>query len=559
MNLRPYQTLAVDAIYSAWDESQRTLITMPTGTGKTVVMAHGIKRLPRGRTMLVAHREELIWQAQKTIEKITGESPDVEMAEFKASHQTFMPAKVVVASIQTLNAGAGDGRVARFDPFDFGLLLIDEAHHAVAKTYRYVIDHFTKNPNLKVLGVTATPDRADESALGQIFESVAFDYEISDAIHDGWLVPIEVSTVVVDGLDLSSVRTTAGDLNGADLARVMEYEKNLHEVAHPTFEMAKDRRTLVFAASVAQAERLCEIFNRHRSECARWVSGETPKDERREIFRDYAAGRFQFLCNCAVATEGFDNPGVEVIAMARPTKSRALYAQMVGRGTRPLPGVVDGYDESEDRRERIALSTKPACEVIDFVGNAGKHKLVSAADILGGNFDDEVVERAAKAIREQKMGADALAALENAKHEIAEEKERAKREEAARRSRLRVNANYSAFKTDPFDILNIQPAKERGWDTGKQISDKMRGLLEKQGISADGMSYAHAKQLVGEICSRWEKKQCSFKMAKLLQRYMLPGDVSFDQAREWIDQISANNWKVPESIKQHVAVDVEVF
>jgi superfamily II DNA or RNA helicase len=316
MKLRPYQSSAVDSIFSKWLEHESTIACLPTGTGKTIIFGHVIKQARErgipGRAMVIAHREELIWQAAKKIEAVTGERPSIEMAEYRADH-ALIQKNVVVASVQTLVAGRDGGRMKRFDPREFGLLIIDEFHHAVADTYRRVIEHFS---GCKRLGVTATPDRADEEALGQVCDSVAFDYEIADAIGDGWLAPVRQTVVEVDGLDLTDVRTTAGDLNGADLARVMEYEQNLHEIASPSIELCGNRRALVFAASVAQAERLCEIFNRHRSECAQFVCGETPKEIRRQMLADYSAGRFQYLVNCAVATEGFDEPGIQVVVMA---------------------------------------------------------------------------------------------------------------------------------------------------------------------------------------------------------------------------------------------------
>ena len=264
MILRPYQTDAVSKVHEAWKDHRSALIVLPTGTGKTIVFSH-IAGTVRGRVMVIAHREELIAQAAQKIQVITGDEADVEMGEFWASEGVFSRSRVVVSSVQTQNAGmGGDGRMSRFDPSQFDLLIIDEAHHATAPTYRRLIDHYRQNPNLKVLGVTATPDRADEEALGQVFESVAFDYEIVDAIADGWLVPVRQRAVYVEGLDYSSVRTTAGDLNGADLARILEYEEALHGIAHPTMELVGTRKSLVFAASVAHAERLAEIFNRHR-------------------------------------------------------------------------------------------------------------------------------------------------------------------------------------------------------------------------------------------------------------------------------------------------------
>jgi len=546
VKLRSYQQAAVDAVFEAWQAARSTLIVQPTGTGKTIVFAHVIDRLPAGRVMVLAHREELIFQAADKIRCVTGRPPDIEMAEMRADHGPLWDrSRVIVSSIQTQCAGRnGDARMKRFDPGEFSLVIIDEAHHATAPTYRRVLGHYHQNPNLRVLGVTATPDRHDEKALGQIFESVAHDYELVDAIQDGWLVPIRQRAVYVEGLDYSSVRTTAGDLNGADLARVLEYEETLHGIAYPTMELAAGRKTLVFAASVAHAERLCEIFNRHKPECARFVTGTTPKDERREMFADYARGGFQILVNVGVATEGFDEPGIQAIVMARPTKSRALYAQMAGRGTRPLPGLVDGIDTAEGRRACIADSPKPACEIIDFVGNSGRHRLITTADILGGNYSDDVLERARKAARDA-GGApvDMLDALADAERQLAEERAR------ARRAALRMKATYRTQAVDPFGVLGVEPRRERGWDKGRQPSEKMLALLERQGIDTSGLTFTQARQLVGEVIARFERKACTYKQARVLARFGYPTDVPFAEASRIIDRIAANGWRRPDPVE----------
>jgi superfamily II DNA or RNA helicase len=365
----------------------RTLAVLPTGTGKTVCFAHVAKTWldsDRGRVLIMAHREELIQQAADKVLQVTGLHADIEMGESRADQCSLIDqAPVVITSVQTM---CRPNRHERFDPRQFGLLIVDEAHHATAPTYRRVIDHFAQNPDLRILGVTATPDRADEEALGQAFESVAFTYEIETAIQDGWLVPIEQQFVQVQGLDLSGCRTTAGDLNEGDLARIMETEENLHGVVHPALELAGDRPSLFFMASVAHAERGAEIANRHQAESAVCLHGKTPRDERREKLKAFSRGEFQHLFNCGLFLEGFDETSIAVVAMARPTKSRALYAQAVGRGTRPLPGLVDGLDDAAARRRAIAMSHKPGLLVLDFVGNSGRHKLVSTADILGGNY-----------------------------------------------------------------------------------------------------------------------------------------------------------------------------
>src|SRR5512133_550315 len=170
---------------------------------------------------------------------------------------------------------------------------------------------------------------------------------------------------------------------------------------------------------------------------AAWVCGKTEREERRRVLAEFAAGKVQVVCNCGVLTEGFDDPGVEVIIMGRPTKSRSLYSQMVGRSTRPLPGVVDGPETAGARRAAIAASPKPSCLVVDFVGNAGKHKLVTSADILGGKVSEEAVELAVQRARKAGGPVNMTEALDEAEAELKEQKRKAdsaRLAEAARRA-----------------------------------------------------------------------------------------------------------------------------
>jgi superfamily II DNA or RNA helicase len=519
MKARDYQHAAAMAVLDQWKEVRSTLVVMPTGTGKTILFADIIRRCFPKRALVLAHREELIFQAQDKIQRVTGYQVEVEMADLRAHVRDGILGRthVIVSTIQTQTAGGdGGGRMGKFEPTDFGLLIIDEGHHSTAKTYKRVIDYYGQNPNLKILGVTATPDRADEEALGQVFQSVAYDYEVLDAIRDGWLVPVEQQVVEIDGLDFSAIRTTAGDLNGADLAAVMEAEKPLHGIADATLEIAGNRRSLVFAASVKQAEMLSDIFNRHRAGSAGWVCGKTPKEDRRRLLAEFASGSLQFIVNVGVLTEGFDDPGVELVVMGRPTKSRALYAQMIGRATRPLAGVSDDADDSpEHRRAAIAASPKPSCLVVDFAGNAGRHKLMTTADILGGNVSDEAVELAAlyarKAGKPLRMDETLQAAEEELKRRQAE---------AARKAKLVAKAKFSIQSVNPFDVFQVSPAKSRGWDSGLSLSDKQRALVEKHypGVNVDQLPYAQGKQLLNELFRRWDQKLCTFKQARILAK-----------------------------------------
>lgn len=538
MILRDYQSDAVRAVESEWREHRSTLIVMPTGTGKTITFAEIIRRAFPRRALVLAHREELIFQARDKIAAMTGWRVDVEMGDARADMVCmFGGPRVVVSTIQTqASGGDGGGRMTRFDPRLFGVVVVDEGHHAPAGSYRRVLDWYVNgNSDLRILGVTATPDRADEEALGQVFESVAYDYEIADAVRDGWLCPIEQQMVRVEGLDFSGCRTTAGDLNGADLARVMEYESTLHRVVAPTIEIIGDRSTLVFSSSVEHAERMAELFNRHRPGMAAWVCGKTDRDERRRILDQFQSGAVQVVCNCAVLTEGFDNPAVEVIVMARPTKSRSLYAQMAGRATRPAEAIaheLNDHASPEARRALIAASGKPSCLIVDFVGNSGRHKLCTSVDILGGKVSDEV-----RALALRRVAGGGPVDVEKAIDEAA--MEHRKREEA-KRARLVAKAKWSAKTVNPFDVLDLSPVPERGWDRGKRLTDKQAALLRKQGVEPDGMPYGQARQLLNEMFRRWDGGLCTFGQAKILRKRGLPTNVTREEAARQIDWIAAS-------------------
>ena len=539
---RPYQADAADAVMEAFQTNQSALVVMPTGTGKTVLFSEIVRRFGGGRRLVIAHREELIYQAVRKIRSMTDLEISIEMAE-TWSNEAIRP-DVVVSTVQTQTQGGA--RMNRFDPLDFNLLVLDEAHHCVAKSYRRLIEHYSQNPNLKILGVTATPDRADEAALGQVFDTVAYDYEIIDAINDGWLVPIRQTPVIVNGLSFADCRTTAGDLNQADVERIIEEEKSpmLHGFADPTYQLSRGRKTLVFASSVKHAEMLSDILNRHHDGSSQWICGKTPKDERRRILNAYSKDEFQFLVNVGIATEGFDEPGVELVVIGRPTKSRALYAQMVGRGTRPLPGIVDGPTTDVARRQAIESSRKPYVEVIDFVGNAGRHKLMSAADILGGRYDDEIVELAAARMREKTDGSpkDVQHELQAAHDEIHAAREKRRRE----RMCIVGKASWETLSIDPFDALGIEPERVKGWDRGRQLTKAQSDVLERNGIDPNPLSYSQAKQLIDHIMQHPDRMPCTKKQASLLKRYGYDvGSMNKATASSLIGQLANNGWRKP--------------
>lgn len=536
MKLRQYQCDAVDAIYEAWLEHRAVLCILPTGMGKTVLAAEVIIRWPgTGRILFVAHVKELIGQAQEKIDYHTDDSAEVEMGTQTALGKDILEnSRVIVASVQTMR-----NRKRKFNPADIDLLIIDECHHAAGgANYRSLVQWlYDGNPNAKVLGITATADRADGISIGCVFDHCAYEMGIRDGIDEGWLVPIKQRYFTVEGLDFSACRTTKksgeSDFREEDLETAMlggkasqdmseeerqqlieQQERMLHRVAAPTVREANGRSGIVYCVTVEHAVRMSEVLRRYPGVTAEVVCGETPADERTDIMTRFKGGVTQFLVNVAVAVEGFDAPTTQLIIMARPTKSRAFYAQAIGRGTRPLAGLVDRYETPEERQQAIANSIKPAMEVFDFVGNTGKHKLVSTADVLAGDMPEPFIEAAKKQMRETGEAADIRQLAWQKKEEHDEEVKRrqeeerqrqeerrkelearkqAQREEELRRRTLRAEAEYRTKNIDPFATHDVAPDRVqpefRGGATDSQVK-----FLVQLGIRQ-------------ETAMKWTKKQ----------------------------------------------------
>lgn len=547
MNIRLYQHEAVSQVFEDWKTMCFTSVILPTGCGKTRVASEVIKRFtdqfPNKRCLFLAHREELIFQAKRQIHLATGIECEIEMGNIKASESLFSPFKVLISTIQTQCAGSGGGRMKKFKPDEFGVVIIDEFHHATASTYRKVLDYYKQNPDIKILGLTATPDRADGIALGSVCEHVSYKYEIHQAIEDGWLVPIVPQVKHLVDLDFSHIRTTAGDLNGADLAAVMEDEKNTQALCDETVRVIGTKKAIVFMASVRHSEMCCNIFNRHKPDMATWISGDTPREERRKRLKDFTDGKVQVLANCGIATEGFDCPDVEVVVIGRPTKSRALFTQMVGRGTRSLTGTLDDLHSVYERREAIASSKKPHMILLEFTGNSGKHKLVCAADVLGGKYPDEVKELAKKKSKEPNNKKTIGKLLEESEDEIQKRIEAARRAEEARKQKIIARATYRTTTTNLFDRRDTFTSNDYKVNHGRQYTENQRKALVQAGHNPDQTPYWKGCQILAAIRP---------KQAGLLIRFgYTAADVSgmsFKQASQLIDAIAKNGWKRPSKI-----------
>lgn len=354
LHLRPYQQEAIARIEEAFvDGTHRQLVSLPTGTGKTVVFAEVIRRR-RGRALVIAHRDELIRQA---VDKLNAVAPELTVGVVKAGEDEA-DAEVVVASIQTLQREARRNRLGD----GFTTIVVDEAHHSAAPSYRGVLARFGafERDDLLTLGVTATPERGDRQRL-ECFPIVVYERDLVSMIREGYLADLRAVEVAVEA-DLDGVSVSHGDFAADALGKAMRAAAAPELVARAYLEFARGRRALIFTPTVALAHETAAAMTA-RGVTAGALDGTTPTDERRRILAQLRQGGLEALANCAVLTEGFDEPSIDCIVMARPTKSSQLYRQMVGRGTRPFPGKTD-------------------CLILDLVGLSHRHKLLTAATLL---------------------------------------------------------------------------------------------------------------------------------------------------------------------------------
>lgn len=535
--LRYYQRDAVAACFDAWtreDSPDRSvLVVMATGLGKTQVFGAIAGMWDRSvtgsdRVLVLAHRTELVEQARARIEAMTGEFVEIEQADAKASSR----ARLVVASVDTIKQPK---RLSRFAPDHFGLVVADEAHHYLAKTFRRPLDHFK---GAKILGVTATPDRGDAKALGAMFDSVAYVHDLPNGIDAGYLVPLRGRQCTLEGFDLDKIGVAAGDLVAGQLDEALV--AHVAGVVEKTLELEPGKQALAFFPGVKTAELAAERFNALLPGSAAFVSGATPDDERRSIVRAFRDQRIRYLCNCQVATEGFDAPTCSVVVVARPTKSRALYAQMVGRGTRVLPGVVDGLDGAENAAARQALigaSAKPHATILDFVGVGSKHSLVGPVDLLGGEYSEAEVARAKKLAKERPEGGDAQEFLRKARAEL-----------QALAARIKPGvAKGRAVDFDPFAAVGLDLDDEARYDSFASPARPWQlELLGRKGVESDmlrGLTKRAAQKLISTVNQRQAEGLCTLKQLKqLMKRGVTENRIPFEVARDALDYLARNRW-----------------
>lgn len=494
LQLRPYQQEAIDAVAQAEADGVRSaLICLPTGTGKTVIFSHLAKRR-EGRTLVLVHRDELIRQAVGKIQQI---APDAWVGVVKAGENEAL-AQVVVGSVQTLSRPARRNQIGEFD-----LVIIDEAHHAVADSYRETLKAFGAGERVMLVGVTATPGRSDKVGLGAVFQKIVYERSILEMIRSGYLCDLR-GKAVETRMDLSEVRVRAGEFVESDLDKAVNRTDLNATVADAYLTEASGRQAIVFAVSVSHAKALADAF-KGKGIPAAAVYGDMDEGERKSTLAAFHRKELRALTNCNILTEGFDEPAVSAILMARPTKSEGLYQQMAGRGTRLYPG-------------------KENCLILDFAGNTEQHGLVTLPSLFGLNPKHRsAAERSlAEAVEEQEQEAQILAG-----------------KAAKWQSKVVDLFARSPFRWATVEGVMILPAgtegrillleQEGGWVAKVFRRDgALESIMERpmdagyaQGIAEDWVR-AQGAMSVASKDAPWRKTPASVKQLEMLTRFRLP-------------------------------------
>lgn len=519
MELRPYQEEAKKAVLSEWEKGiHKTLLVLPTGTGKTIVFSKVIEDRVRSgeRVLVLAHRGELLDQAADKLSQSTGLMCATEKAEETCIGSWY---RVVVGSVQTLMR---EKRLNKFSTDFFNSIVIDEAHHCISNGYQRVLEHFS---NAKVLGVTATPDRGDMKNLGKVFESLAYEYTLPKAIKEGYLSPIKAVTIPLK-LDLTSVSVQAGDFKVSDIGNALD--PYLQQIAEEMIKYCKDRKTVVFLPLIKTSQKFRDILNEKGFRAAE-VNGDS--GDRKEILEDFDKGTYNVLCNSMLLTEGWDCPSVDCVVVLRPTKVRSLYSQMVGRGTRLCEG-----------KDHLLL--------LDFLWHTERHELCRPANLICEN--PEVAEKMTENIEKAGCPVDIEEAEEKASEDVVTQREEAlakQLQEMKNRKRKLVDPLQFEMSIQAEDLSSYVPAF--GWEMSPP-SDQQIKALEKLGIMPDEIDNSgKAAKILDRLDKRRTEGLTTPRQIRFLENrgFQHVGTWQFENAKNLIDRIAGNGWRIPSGIK----------
>ena len=547
LKYRPYQQAAIDAIWNEWDSGIRsTLCISATGTGKSVVTAGTVDRMPEdARFLYVVHRAKLAEQAIKQFKAFTTKSCDLEMKLHGRGKTHKGQAQIVVAGIQSLNK-----RFKRYSPDEFDFVGTDESHRFAGNSWADVLNYF--KPRHRI-GYTATPNRHDGVELigpGCEFDTVAFNLPIVDAIHDGWIVPFRWRVDRCRDIDVDSIDRNGNDLSPSSVEKHLSRDPVVAHIVKKMMAVAGTRQGIVFCAGVKQVRAINEEFKRQGATSVA-ITGDTPDVIRYWRDQDFKENRAQFIVGCEIFIEGYDHPGIEVIGMAALTMSQTRYLQMAGRGSRTIGEPIG--ETAEERRAWIRNSEKTHCTIVDFVGNSRRHSLQFGVNVLGGSFSPEEMEEAIRLVADQGKEFEIPVIAATAKKNVAERPKPTSGgvfnfKDTAAEKHFTFN-NYA----DPFTVLQLDktapqrivPEEEtygRPYQAARQFL--VESKLTEQEVS-DLCQYS-VVYLRDELKRRSEVGLCTYPQARMLYNLGYDcGEMLYGDAKRKIIAARTAEWVRP--------------
>ena len=523
--LRDYQREAIDSARTSLTKCRAVIMKLFTGAGKTIIATKIIESVEKkgGRALFLAHTDELVLQFEEKLKRSTGMDTHVEKAE-RTAHDKG--GSCVCASVQSLSR---QNRLERYPSNHFNLIITDEVHRGASKTYQAIYDHF---PDAKMIGLTATPFRTDEKSLGETFDEVCCDFGLKWGIDNGWLVPIESTTIPLS-IDLSEVKSSHGDFQKGQLEDAIS--PMMENVADAMIEQGcKEQKVLVFLPTKAASKRFTKILQ-ERGFNVSHLDGDTKdrKDVLHKFHNDHAA----VLCNPMVLSVGYDEPTITTIIDLTPTKSTLLYIQKVGRGTRPLCGHFPEDSTAEQRKEIIAASTKPRMKILDFLWHGATHNLAHPARLFAKNKEVEakMVEMAASGETQ-----DLEEAEQEAREMLVSERE------AQLAAHLKSLTDKKSLTFDPvmqaisiFDDTLLDWKPEVKWE-GEPITEAQEAYLTRHGFDCTGFKRGFAKKVMDNLATRREQGMASPRMVRCLMKngYPQAPKMKFDDAKAAMDRLS---------------------
>jgi ATP-dependent helicase IRC3 len=554
LGLRDYQKEAVACVLDEFSSGiTRQLISLPTGAGKTIVMAALAKEFNK-RTLIIAHREELIEQAYGKIKLYW---PEVEVGICMADRDE-LGAQIVVGSVQSCSRPK---RLERLREQGFELLMIDEAHHASALSYQNIIEAlgFGEDKSKLLLGVSATPHRSDKYGLGGVFEKLTYYRSIGTMIKAGYLSPVS-GRKILTSFTLGKIKTQDSDFSIGALSEEINTPERNAFIAEKYKEYAVDRKGVVFCADVKHCHDLAEALN-SCSIASKAVYGDMSGDERKKALESLKKGEIQVVTSCGVLTEGFDEPSICCVVMARPTRSQALYIQCVGRGLRLYPGkqnclVLDFTDQGHNLDTVITLSNAIPEAIVEK-----EEKNQEAFDSLekiptieiSRECDQDFDILGGARFMWVDVGSGEWSLLDDNRNEIVMQP----KDNGYIATLHFADGSYRKVVEKPIPLdycqgccedlarkflrLNLADTKASWLNKGEEATEKQRNFLIKKGVYKDGMSKAQASVEIRKLIGQKNKKYRSLGSEPLTnnQRYFLKSHGIDTEGMSKLDAIRA--------------------